>query len=98
MDTPGSASRDISAYGCRDMSGNGFEWTGSVVGGDNRVPLDPKKWDLDRKSVHLRGQAYNASTPLTYDDLKGEFWRVYPYQKTEPVFGFRIVLVPDHQR
>jgi serine/threonine protein kinase len=54
----GESRDDVSLFGCRDMGGNGFEWTCDVLDKESeKVPLadpEPGYW------VHRRGQRPNA--------------------------------------
>jgi formylglycine-generating enzyme required for sulfatase activity len=84
----GKASRDISYFGCRDMAGNGREWTRTVSGIGTEevlVPFPDPKPDL---VVKLRGRSYAAPEPLTFahppDSLEAGY--------TLPDIGFRVVL------
>ena len=62
----GEAADDESPYGCRDMAGNGQEWTGSFFSKNSRVPLANATGGED---VSLRGRGYEAPDPLRYEDL-----------------------------
>jgi serine/threonine protein kinase/formylglycine-generating enzyme required for sulfatase activity len=99
----GSAMVDVSPNGCRDMSGNGYEWTRKVFLEDlskRSVPLkDPQADD----AVILRGQGYAQSRPLLFADLASEDSNYYlpRYQDREEYVrkaaqtSFRIVLEPE---
>ncbi len=89
----GTASRDESPLGVRDMAGNGREFTCNVAGkpAGRTVPLDhPAKGDL----VILRGRMYTLTRPLFYADL--EYERDEPqtqyYDVASPYTSFRVVL------
>jgi hypothetical protein len=63
----GSATHDISApYGCRDMAGNGSEWTSSPR--DATEEFSPDKPD-ELMSIILRGRSYLQPEPLRFQDL-----------------------------
>jgi serine/threonine protein kinase len=89
----GKAEDDESPYGCRDMAGNGFEWTRDVDHG-RQVPIA----DAKGEGVHLRGQGYEAPHPLRYRDLEQAGGAVktalWPYQDPNEEIGFRIVIEP----
>ena len=63
----GSATHDISTpYGCRDMAGNGSEWTSSPR--DATEVFSPDKPD-ELMSIILRGRSYMNPEPLRFQDL-----------------------------
>jgi serine/threonine protein kinase len=62
----GTAVRDVSIFGCRDMAGNGREWTRTVSPQENRERLvDFTKLD-PRQEVFLRGESYRALAPFQF--------------------------------
>src|SRR5262249_1722340 len=62
----GTALKDRSRFGVRDMAGNGREWTRDVSG-NLQVPLqDPRPHDR----VLLRGAGYQFGQPLRFGSLK----------------------------
>jgi formylglycine-generating enzyme required for sulfatase activity len=76
----GEASDDISPFGCRDMSGNGMEWTST------------KKHRFEW--IALRGYDYGEPRPLMYADLEKVEDAIgsSPPDATDPVIGFRVIL------
>jgi len=88
----GHASRDVSRFGCRDMAGNGWEWTRDALG--ERQPFTRGfRLHPELTRVILRGQSYRAPRPLSFSDLEGpESW---PYLDVSPEIGFRVVLEPS---
>jgi formylglycine-generating enzyme required for sulfatase activity len=76
----GVASGDISPYGCRDMSGNGFEWT--------RPERDKLPY------VDLRGQKPSAHTAFMFDDIDHHPDSLTEDQSADDV-GFRILIKID---
>jgi serine/threonine protein kinase len=88
----GTAKRDISPLGCKDMSGNGAEWTRNLAGG-GQVPPDvtPGK-ELDRfLLVIVRGQRYYKKEPFHFADAPDKVL----FTNADPAVGFRVVVEPE---
>jgi hypothetical protein len=89
----GTAADDESPYGCRDMAGNGTEWTGSLASSDQRVPIA----NPEQQYVWLRGQGYDAPEPFRYKNLEaaasGKIINL-AYRETDFDVGFRVVIEP----
>jgi serine/threonine protein kinase len=85
----GSAPYDVSQpYGCRDMAGNGLEWTRDLTSG-RQVPLT----EYDGEMVILRGQSYEESQPLRYRELRANPKDLAtPYEVANYNIGFRVVI------
>jgi serine/threonine protein kinase/formylglycine-generating enzyme required for sulfatase activity len=85
----GTAPLDISPFGCRDMAGNGMEWTRNAMAQGVLVPLKPGQMDL----ILTRGRMYRFPEPFRFDDLKDpnkvDSWR---YGDSSDELGFRVVL------
>ncbi|HEX4590353.1 MAG TPA: SUMF1/EgtB/PvdO family nonheme iron enzyme, partial [Gemmataceae bacterium] len=85
----------VTLFGCRDMAGNGYEWTRSVRGDDERarVPFDDPGWN-DR--ISLRAQTYFADTPYRFSGRPNSRHRFQDPQSKDagasPEVGFRVVL------
>ncbi len=91
---------DESPYSCRDMAGNGYEFTGDVYRGYGAVSVDlvPVKKELQADKneliVYFRGQCYfRKSAPLKYHDLQ-DVENIddteYPLRRDDA--GFRVLL------
>jgi serine/threonine protein kinase len=85
----GSAPYDVSQpFGCRDMAGNGLEWTRDLTSG-RQVPLA----EYDGEMVILRGQSYEESQPLLYQELRANPKDLAtPYEVANYNIGFRVVI------
>ncbi len=89
----GTSPADRSRFSCRDMSGNGYEWTCDVRRkepgpGSEWVPLPkPDPRDL----VLLRGQPPQKREPLAFDMLNPTP-PSSPYDSYPPYIGFRVVI------
>jgi hypothetical protein len=88
-------SRATSLFGCRDMAGNGYEWTRTAHGTDKGalIPFDNPNWN---ERISLRGQTYFADAPYRFVDRPNSRYRFKDPQKGDPGpsadVGFRIVL------
>jgi formylglycine-generating enzyme required for sulfatase activity len=86
----GRKTRDVSPFGCRDMAGNGLEWTrDSQIPGHTIPPADERA-----DSIITRGRRYSERSPLTYAELgnaalKGDSVQ---YLDADPELGFRVVI------
>jgi hypothetical protein len=79
----GASEDDISPFFCRDMAGNGAEWTSQV----SSPPYS---------MVMLRGRDYHKDQPLLYSELatsSTENEKEDPYLTSDHI-GFRVVLEP----
>lgn len=92
----GLAADDKSEFGCRDMAGNGREWTRNLTGSiPKTVPLSTKSDTLD--SVILRGRSYLEDKPLHFADVDsresgGQVYDSEAYLSAVADIGFRVVL------
>jgi formylglycine-generating enzyme required for sulfatase activity len=68
--------------GCRDMAGNGKEWTSTARPGNNQL-------------MELRGQSFEVSVPLLFKDLKRGIVAVKYQAKRDLDLGFRVVVEPQ---
>lgn len=87
----GTSPADIGFFGCRDMAGNGWEWTRSTLDGNLSQPPDPKEAHavLD---VILRGHCYLAAKPPTFAELSNkQDFETFAYDQADPCIGFRVV-------
>lgn len=89
----GAATHDISfPFGCRDMAGNGLEWTRNMQTGEGTIPLDVPPGPF--AMVILRGRSFNWPEPsaLTYDEMRSGDPEAMPYGYGQPDVGFRVVI------
>jgi formylglycine-generating enzyme required for sulfatase activity len=89
----GTAPKDISSSGVRDMAGNGYEWTRTLVApASGYVPREFPDVQGD-DMVLLRGQSYTHDEPLKYEILKDTSYDQM-WMAEEPKFdiGFRVVI------
>jgi serine/threonine protein kinase len=93
----GSAPRDRSIFGCRDMAGNGLEWTRDFLGEHLGTPIPVTRPTPDLR-VHLRGRDFAMETPLSFDENDlNHFIENTSYLKPMPNIGFRVVIpVPSN--
>jgi formylglycine-generating enzyme required for sulfatase activity len=77
----GQATADVSTSGCRDMAGNGFEWTRTYFDRNDPVPL-----------LLMRGQGFGMWGPLLFKDIKDEGGA--PPRRADKNVGFRVVIEP----
>jgi formylglycine-generating enzyme required for sulfatase activity len=86
---------DVSIYGCRQMAGNGFEWTRTIQDGAEQIPMDRANGS---RPVYVCGQSYKANTPLLFSGPKGFIVAGDLDSKSsdegDPEITFRIVLEP----
>jgi serine/threonine protein kinase len=100
----GAAAKDRSLHGCRDMAGNGMEWTrtylhGTIDRGEYTGPgsIPP---NTTRVRFILRSRSYADLSPLTFNDLEKGEPREQLYQGSQrgpyPDYeiGFRVVVRP----
>jgi hypothetical protein len=90
----GAARDDVSVFECRDMAGNGWEWTNQVQPGGRQVPVDGAR--SDRDFVQLRGHSFREKEPLFFRDMEepGRAFRRAPYHQAQDDLSFRIVIEP----
>ena len=90
----GAATADRSPFGCRDMFGNGKEWTRSLYAESGKeVPAEHDSTTL----VVLRGRSYMEKEPLSYEELMRKGLGKEPpdtegYDEVRGDIGFRIVI------
>jgi serine/threonine protein kinase len=97
---PGETGDDVSVFGCRNMAGNGLEWTGTLA---NVLPAGRRYGDKEARqdarvlpySVFRRGRSYKGRAPLLFEELLGNpaAWQAGAGEVSDDV-GFRIVLEP----
>ncbi len=79
----GAARLDVSPYGCRDMLGNGWEWTRLVDG---------------RNDVDLRAETYRAPEPFNFEKIQQDTVPVERFDRPNPEVGFRVVIELERKR
>ena len=82
----GTARRDVSPLGCRDMAGNGKEWTRGLDSGET---IPPEKVTPNLMVV-VCGSSYFDRGPFRYHAQPD--W--YEFQLGYPAVGFRVVIEP----
>jgi hypothetical protein len=90
----GTAGHDISRYFCRDMAGNGREWTRSISLDESRfVPLAKP---LREDQVVLRGKSFTHTRPYEFGDQETSDAEYYIDDSMMGVeksdIGFRVVV------
>lgn len=95
----GDAEDDVSLHRCRDMAGNGYEWTRTLYGtGMDEVPIKIPRGDT---SILIRGQGYAQDEPLFFKnchELEQDSFKLLYYESNSQI-GFRIVLeIPPEER
>jgi serine/threonine protein kinase len=86
----GSAKDDESIFGCRDMAGNGREWTRNLqTTSPHYVPYPEAK---ERDVVITRGKEIWLPVPLQFTDLGAEKGGNGYYFERNPDIGFRMVI------
>jgi formylglycine-generating enzyme required for sulfatase activity len=92
----GEAPNDVSIFGCRDMAGNGREWTRDIAGIEGQsVPTATPVTSPDRVIVTLRSKSYIPPAPVTFQGLKDPDSfeiEMQDYVEAHPQTGFRIVV------
>jgi serine/threonine protein kinase len=91
----GEAKYDEGPYHCRDMAGNGLEFTRNLAGTRERlVPIAAKPQEDD--FVILRGMRYSETVPWLFASVDDrDAWKLWPYTGVDPEIGFRVVLKLD---
>jgi serine/threonine protein kinase len=86
----GEAGDDLSPFGCRDMAGNGIEWTRNCRPPNSKiVPVENPAGD---DIVECRGQDFSAPGPLRFKDLDDKLIPSQQYNERLPYLGFRVVI------
>jgi len=100
----GTAKKDIGWLGCRDMAGNGLEWTRNYRLVENSVleKIREEGTDLPKQAtVILRGRDFHEPEPLLWEDIviKPVFIPFFPSERKEyhnkellERTGFRVVI------
>jgi hypothetical protein len=89
----GTARRDVSLFHCRDMAGNGLEWTRAVQLNLKPItgyPTHVGQENVANYDVDVRGQSYFRDKPFEFTKLPDS----KPLKGDDPAVGFRVVLEP----
>jgi serine/threonine protein kinase len=78
------APKDVSIFECRDMAGNGLEWTRDLKDGTTVPVPDPQ----ESSGVLLRGASFFDPEPFTFSKPQSS----ERYSASGPDIGFRVVL------
>ena len=101
----GEAADDVSVHGCRDMAGNGYEWTRTWLT-NPQVLTDKFELTVSQPKIPkdalflLRGMSYRKARPLTFAFLESGFLPKEPYSREGdswvPLYeiGFRVIVGP----
>jgi hypothetical protein len=85
----GTAVKDVSPFGCRDMAGNVSEWTRTLTGGGSLPRAEPE----DTDTVVILGHSYLNATPYRFAAEP----QAAPYRPDADetlLIGVRVVLEP----
>lgn len=96
---------DVSIYGCRDMAGNGYEWTRTISAADPIRPETPlesvlPRLDAQAALVTCRGRSFDATGPLFFSELEAEKFdtpRQFELSGANSRIGFRVVIRPSRR-
>jgi formylglycine-generating enzyme required for sulfatase activity len=93
----GTALKDRSRFGCRDMAGNGIEWTSTMFGDDPSV----RTANLNRpdafEGICVRGRGYASPRPFHFEDAVKDGGGSLPPRDVQEHIGFRVVLELDER-
>jgi hypothetical protein len=88
----GTSPADVSPFGCRDMAGNGREFTSNLQ--DPRDATVPVPEPKEGYSVWLLGQSFQQEQPYRFDNARIQVQSI-PYGESSYDIGFRVVVVID---
>jgi serine/threonine protein kinase len=86
----GEATKDISPFLVRDLSGNGLEWTSPTEAGKRIHLADIQNF---KGSVELRGWQWSREKPFTFESLERVPQSQLPGMASDRT-GFRVVIEP----
>ena len=91
----GEAADDVNHFGCRDMAGNGLEWTRTIDDNPSEALANREIPNLvEDDLIVLRGRSYASARPLLYEDLRS-LSETQKHHEPSPEISFRVVVVPD---
>jgi formylglycine-generating enzyme required for sulfatase activity len=86
----GAAIEDESIFECRDMAGNGREWTRN---GHGQKEAYVGSYDFENSDpVITRGRRFTENAPLTFEDLDMNLGEHENFADRHPQLGFRVVV------
>jgi formylglycine-generating enzyme required for sulfatase activity len=80
--------RDVSKYGCRQMAGNGYEWTRTLHHCPDEIPLK----EMPRRICYMFvvSQSYDGTSLKTFEEMKKPM--AIKVTEAKPDIGFRVVI------
>jgi len=88
------APKAVSKFGCRDMAGNGREFTRNVLNNPGKEPNRqvPLEYPAKTDRVYLLGQSFGNDLPFEFSRGKGQWDDSLGFDEASDTVGFRVVL------